>query len=185
MGALSMAERSHPTSKVRDRSQEDPMPKGWRPRGVTHIRGQGQRPRVPDCNGTEMAERSYPRPRSGGAAERSYPVSEVRGGGREEIPLAPSPRPGAAGGRSYPMHLRLRPGAVGRRSYPTPLRLRPGAVGGRSYTMPLSLRPVAAGRRRYPSPHARGQGQWPGGPTPRPRSRGCLGSGGPRGAIPR
>ena len=73
MGALSMAERSHPTSKVRDRSQEDPMPKGWRPRGVTHIRGQGQRPRVPDCNGTEMAE-------------RSYPASEVRGGGREELP---------------------------------------------------------------------------------------------------
>ena len=54
-----------------------------------HVRGQGQQPRVPDCDGA-------------GTAERSYPASEVRGGGREEIPHAPSPRPGAAGGRSYP-----------------------------------------------------------------------------------
>ena len=51
------------------------MPKGRRPRGVT------------------------PRPRSGGgegAAERSYPASEVRGGSQEELPHTPSPRPGAA-----------------------------------------------------------------------------------------
>ena len=34
--------------------------------------------------------------------ERSYPASEVRDGSREEIPHAPSLRPGAAGGRSYP-----------------------------------------------------------------------------------
>ena len=33
-GALSVAERSFPTSEVRGRSQEDPMPKGLRPRGV-------------------------------------------------------------------------------------------------------------------------------------------------------
>ena len=33
----------------------------------------GQRPRVPGCNGTEMAE-------------RSYPTSKVRGSGREEQP---------------------------------------------------------------------------------------------------
>ena len=45
---------------------------------------------------------------------------------------------------------------------------RPGAAGGRSYPTP-------------PRPHARGQG-WPGGATP--RSRGCMGAGGPRGAIP-
>ena len=37
-----------------------------------------------------------------GGDERSYPASEVRGGGQEEIPYAPSPRPGAAGGSSYP-----------------------------------------------------------------------------------
>ena len=63
----------NPTSKVRGRSREDPMPKGWQPRGVT------------------------PRPRSGAAAESArlqrcrnggeeVPKSEVRGGGREDQP---------------------------------------------------------------------------------------------------
>ena len=61
-GALSVAERSHPTSEVRGRSQEDPMP-------------EGQQPRVPDCDGARTAQR-----RSGGAAERRYPASKVRGG---------------------------------------------------------------------------------------------------------
>ena len=38
-GALSTAERSYHTSEVRGRSQEDPMPKGRRPREVTpHLR---------------------------------------------------------------------------------------------------------------------------------------------------
>ena len=37
-----------------------------------------------------------PRPRSGGAAERSYPASEVRAGCRKELPQAP--KPGARGG---------------------------------------------------------------------------------------
>ena len=60
--ALSAAKRSYPTSEVRGRSQEDPMPKGWRPRGVT------------------------PRPRSGAAAGRSYPTPEARGSSREDQP---------------------------------------------------------------------------------------------------
>ena len=71
--AKSAADRSYPTSEVRGRSQEDPMPEGQRPRGVTHVQGQGQRPRVPGCDGAGMAERSYPSLRSGVAAERSYP----------------------------------------------------------------------------------------------------------------
>ena len=41
---------------------------------LPHVRGQGQWPRVPGCNGLGMAE-------------RSYPTSEVRGDGREELPL--------------------------------------------------------------------------------------------------
>ena len=45
---------------------------------------------MPDCN-------------DAGTAERNNPGSEVRGGGWEEIPHAPRPRPGAAGGRSNPM----------------------------------------------------------------------------------
>ena len=147
----STAERSHPTSKVRGRSREDPMPEGLRPRGVTprprsgaaaestrqrrrrngreelprvrgqgrrreelpHVQGQGQWPRVPGCNGTGTAEKSYPSPRSGAAAERSYPGSKVRCSGREELPyprgqgrrpggLTPRPRPGAVAGRTNP-----------------------------------------------------------------------------------
>ena len=37
------------------------------------VRGQGRRPGVPGCDGA-------------GAAQRSYPASEVRGGSREELP---------------------------------------------------------------------------------------------------
>ena len=51
-----------------------------------HVRGQGQRPRVPDCDGTGTAERSYPASEVGGAAERRYPESEARGGGRDKQP---------------------------------------------------------------------------------------------------
>ena len=54
-----------------------------------------------------------PRPRSGAAAESArlplrrnsreeLPKSEVRGGGQEELPHAPNPRPGAAAGRTNP-----------------------------------------------------------------------------------
>ena len=63
------------------------MPEGWRPRGVTPlVRGQGERLRVPDCDRARMAERSYPSLRLGVAAERSYPMPETRGGGREDQP---------------------------------------------------------------------------------------------------
>ena len=97
---LSAAERSYPTSEVRGRSREDPMPKVQQPRGVT------------------------PRSRSGAAAKSArlqrrrngreeLPESEVRGGGWEEPPHArgqrlqpgeptPRPRPEVAAGRSHP-----------------------------------------------------------------------------------
>ena len=61
-------------SEVRSRSQEDPMPEEQRLRGVT------PRPR----SGAGTVEKSYPSPRSGAAAERSYPTPEVRGSGREK-----------------------------------------------------------------------------------------------------
>ena len=60
-GALSAAERSYPTSKVRGSSLEcQAVMVQERMRGVT------------------------PHPRSGADAERSYPASEARGGGWEE-----------------------------------------------------------------------------------------------------
>ena len=58
--AASAAERSHPTSKVRGRNREDPMPEGRRPRGVT------------------------PRPRSGAAAKSTR--LRWRRNGPEELP---------------------------------------------------------------------------------------------------
>ena len=63
--------------------------KGGSQEELPHVRGQGQQPRIPDCDGTETAE-------------RSYPTSKVRGRGWEEITHAPSPRPKAAAGRSNP-----------------------------------------------------------------------------------
>ena len=65
-----------------------PCPQGGGQEELPHVRGQGQRPRVPDFDGTGTAERSYPASEvgeRGGAAERSYPVSEVRGGGQESL----------------------------------------------------------------------------------------------------
>ena len=121
-----------------------PCPKGSSQEELPHVRGQGQRPRVPECDGAGTAERSYPASEVGGdkrsnptsevsgayersyptlevrgGDERSYPASEVRGGGREEIPHAPCPRPGATGGRSYPTPLSPRPRAAVGRSNPT------------------------------------------------------------------
>ena len=57
-------EQRYPTSKVRS-SRE----------GLPHVQGQGRRLRG-----------ATPCPRSAAAAERSYPMSKVRGGGHEEIP---------------------------------------------------------------------------------------------------
>ena len=56
-----------------------PCPKGSGQEELPHIQGQGQRQRVPDCDGAGTAERSYPASKVGGAAERRYPASEFRG----------------------------------------------------------------------------------------------------------
>ena len=61
-------------SEVRGRSREDPMPKGSSQEELPHVGGQGQQPRVPGCNGAGTDEKSYPSPRSGAAAGRSYPT---------------------------------------------------------------------------------------------------------------
>ena len=68
-GALSAAERSYPTSEVRGRSREDPMPEGWRPREARgggreeqpHARGQGRRPRSGGCAGAGGPRGDIPR----------------------------------------------------------------------------------------------------------------------------
>ena len=84
----------------------------------TRLRGQGQRPRVPDGDSAGTAERSFPafEVRAGqgaakrrypasegmGGDERSYPASEVRGGGREELPHAPMPEARGIGWEDKP-----------------------------------------------------------------------------------
>ena len=54
-------------------SWRTPCLKGGGQEELPHIRGQGQWPRVPGCDGA-------------GTAERSYPAPKARGSGREEQP---------------------------------------------------------------------------------------------------
>ena len=67
-------------------ARRTPCPKGGGQEELPHVQGQGQRPRVPGCAGTGTAEKSYPSPRPGVAAGRSYPMPEARGGGRGDQP---------------------------------------------------------------------------------------------------
>ena len=66
--------------------------KGGSQEELPHVRGQGQQPRIPDCDGAETAE-------------RSYPASEVRGGSWEELPHAPKPE-ARDNGREEQLHAR-------------------------------------------------------------------------------
>ena len=67
------ANRSYPTSQVRGRSQEDPMPEGRWPGGAT------PRPRS-----WEAAESARLRQRR--SSQEELPQPEARGGGQEELP---------------------------------------------------------------------------------------------------
>ena len=53
-----------------------------------HVRGQGQWPRVSDCEGAGTAKKSYPASEVRGGDERSYPESEVRGGDQRSYPVS-------------------------------------------------------------------------------------------------
>ena len=68
---------------------------------MSEVRGSGREYQT--AKAQKRPRGATPRPRSGGAAERSYPASEVRVGGREELPHAPTPphlRPGVVAGRT-------------------------------------------------------------------------------------
>ena len=127
----STAEGNYPMSEVRGRSWEDPMPKGWWPRGATPCPRSGA-----------AAERSYLMSEVRAAVERSYPASEVKGGSQEELCHV----------RGQGWRLRV-PGCdstgATKRSYPRP---RPGAVARRSCPMPEEqwLRFDGAAMKRYP-----------------------------------
>ena len=94
------------------------MPEGGGQEELPHVRGQRQWPRVPDCDGSGTAKRSYPASEvSGGAAERRYQPPRS---GAAMRGVTPRRRSGAAAGRSYPTPLNWRPGAAAGRSNPTP-----------------------------------------------------------------
>ena len=112
----SVAEKSYPRSEVRGRSQEDPMPEGRRPRGVTPCPRSGATAESARLRRRRNGREELPRVRGQSRDERSYPTSEVRGGSREELPHAPIPEARGGGGGPTP---RLRPGVAASRTNPT------------------------------------------------------------------
>ena len=77
-GAFIMTERSYPTSEVRGRSHEDPMPEGRWQEELPHVRGQGWWPRgaTPHPRPGRRPGGPTPRRRPGAAARRSNPTSK-------------------------------------------------------------------------------------------------------------
>ena len=79
--ALSVAERSYPTSEVRGRSREGLMPQGRQPRGVTLRPRSGAVAESARLRRRRNGQEELPKSEVGAAARRSYPTSEVRGSG--------------------------------------------------------------------------------------------------------
>ena len=97
-GAVVQPRGATPPPRSGAEAGRTPCLRGGSQEELPNVRGQGQRLRVPGCDGT-------------GRAQRRYPTSEVRGGGRECQAVAAQEQPrGAtsclrlvvAAGRSYP-----------------------------------------------------------------------------------
>ena len=72
---------------------------------LPHAQGQGQRPRVPACDGAGTAERSYPASEvggEGGGGQEELPRVRGRGDSREELPHAPTPKAKGGGQEEQP-----------------------------------------------------------------------------------
>ena len=117
-GALSMCKRSYPTSEVRGRSWRTPCPKGGSQEELPHIRGQGQRPRVPGCDSAGTAERSYP---IWGQGQQPRGATQVWGQGWRPGGAAPQPRSSGCEGAGGPRGAipRWRSGRAVVRRYPS------------------------------------------------------------------
>ena len=89
----------------RELGKLDPMHEGRWPRGVTPLLRSGAAAESARLRRRRNGQEELPRIRGQGAAERSYPVSEVGGGGcREELPHAPKPE-ARGGSREEQPHL--------------------------------------------------------------------------------
>ena len=127
-GELSAAKRSYPTSEVRGRSREDPMPKGRRPRGVTPLPRSGAVAKSSRLQRRRNGGEELPKSEVRGGHERSYPTSEVGGGvGVRPRGAIQRPRSGVAT-RGVTLHLRS--GMAAGRRYPTPQALGQGQRAG-------------------------------------------------------
>ena len=127
---------------------------------LPHVRGQGQQPRVPGCDGTGMTERSYPTSEVRGCNQEELPhapTPEARGGSREEVPHASTheARGGGQGKLPHAPTSQARGGSweelphtrgQGWRLGGATLHPRPGAAAGR--TNPTSKERWLHGRRR-------------------------------------
>ena len=104
-GRLSGAERSHPTSEVRGRSQEVHMHEGQRPRGVTPRPRSGAAAKSTRLRRHRNGREELPRVRGQGrqpGGDTPRPKPEARGDGREELPHAPKPEAKGGGGEEQP-----------------------------------------------------------------------------------
>ena len=108
-GTPRAAERSHPTSEVRGRSREDPMPKGREPRGVTPHPRSGAAAESTRLRGRRNGQEELPCVRGQGVRLRGVTACPRSEGRREELPRVrgqgrrrggdtPSPKPEAKGG---------------------------------------------------------------------------------------
>ena len=111
------------------------------------VRGQGQQPRVPGCEGTGTVRGATLRARSV-AAGGSYTASKVRGSGREETTCV------RGQGRPRGDTPRRRSGVAGRSHLATQAK-------GSDPEEPPRAR--GQGRQLGRATHSRGQGLWPGG----------------------
>ena len=137
---------------------------------MSEVRGSGQECQA--ATAQEWPRGPTPQPRSGAAARRSYPTSEVRVGSREDLPCVrgqrqrpggqtPCPRSGGcvvAGGPKELFHVQ----GQGRRPGGATPHQRSGAEAQRT--------PCLRGDGQEELPHVRGQGQGP-------RVPGCDGAG--------
>ena len=140
----------NPTSEVRGRSREDPMPEGQQPRGVTPYPRSGAAAESTRLRWCRNGQEELPRVRGQGGRLRGDTQSQRSGVATRGV--TPCPRSGAVAGRSYP----------------TPLSQRPGQrQGGATHAR-------GQGRPREELPRVQGQGPRSGGDTPclKPRARG-------------